>query len=127
MDKLLKKNQRMRLLTIINSDPDWTNNEDALQKVQNLAEPLFVSHPPLPEIKLDWQNFKRSDFLFLLSYGYGKREITKIYKVSSRTLYLWEEDQGFSQETKQEILDKYSNEIVEARQQNKLSDYGIFY
>ncbi|MGX2947054.1 hypothetical protein [Enterococcus alishanensis] len=127
MNKLLKKEQRMRLLATMNLNNNWSNSTEELQRVQKLAEPLFTSRPPLPEEKLDWQYFKRSDFLFLLSLGYGIREITKIYKVSSRTLYIWQYDQGFGGRRKEEILDKYSDEVVKARQQNKLSDYGIFY
>ncbi|MGM0241222.1 hypothetical protein [Enterococcus sp. AZ103] len=125
MNKLLKKKQRMRLLTVINSNPDWSNNEEALQKVQNLAEPLFVNRPPFPETKLDWQNFKRSDFLFLLSLGYGTKDLEKIYKVSQLVISKWREDQGFSEQTKEEIIYRYSNEVVKARKNKRLSDYGI--
>ncbi|WP_438721351.1 hypothetical protein [Enterococcus sp. AZ103] len=125
MNKELKKQQRFQLLAVMELNPDWIVTEKDLKKIQDLAEPLFHARPSFPSVKNDWATFKRSDFLFLLSFGYDTKDISKIYKVGSQRVNVWKKDQGFYGKAKDEMLEMYSDEIVKVRKQKNLSDYGI--
>lgn len=119
MTKLQQKRIRLQILAIMDdNNHDWLENEQQVSIIQKLGKQLTTEIEPLTTLG-DWVDFKRSDFLYLLSEGYNSNEIAKAYGAGQTTFLDWKQNQGFLKKSKSEILDEFADEILEIRRNKR--------
>lgn len=110
MNKLERKQLRLKLLDLMNEEEDWMNDEKRVQKIQNLASSLTQRETSNLK-KRSWENFSRSEFLYLLTKGLYSKDIMELYQVSNSKLLAWRRMHGFTGKTPAQILQENYKEV----------------
>lgn len=118
MTKTEQKKIRRQILSIMDDNQEWLKDDNKVTIIQNLGAQLAIDSTSMVKLG-NWEDFRRSDFLYLLSEGYTSNQIAKAYGAGQRTFLHWKKNQGFLKKHKSEILYEFADEISDIKKKNE--------
>lgn len=107
-----KKEIRLAMLALMNTDPDWHKKENTVtRKIQLLAQEL---ERPTEDTQL-MDRLSVDDFLYLVSEDYLSDQIAWMHHLTKNQLTEWRSLNGFRGKRKEQILEENGERITEIR------------